>query len=221
MNMNYIEDILKAIESMDYERALELIDEHRDEHEFEPEFITAQAILCLQTQEFEVARDLLLAGIDKHPDNADLLFNLGYTYHSMSDGKKALEYYMKASEQTEDADFINEIMDLCAEVESSPELMGLESADNDTAKKVTEMSVKTQDELHAMNFDIAGNAITPEKIRFLLRRIEFGVEKEKAEKALKIALNTGEISKESYENIVNLSWVDGSRLNELKEMLNT
>jgi len=127
MNINYIEEILKAIENADYERALELIDEHRGEHEFEPEFITAQAILCLQTQEYEIARDILLDGVGKHPENADLLYNLGYTYHCMADGKQALEFYRQAMERTDDADFIDEIKMLCVDIESSPDFIRSEN----------------------------------------------------------------------------------------------
>jgi len=117
--MVYIDEIMLAIETMDVKNALKLFEKHQDEHGNEPAFIAAQAILCVQTQELETARDILLDGIEKHPDNADLLYNIGYVYHSLGLGAQALVFYNRSMENTEDADLIGELKQLCDDIKSS------------------------------------------------------------------------------------------------------
>ena len=64
------------------------------------------------------------------------------------------------------------------------------------------VSVIPQSELHSMNYDVDLSTITREKIRFLLRRLEFGIEPDKARLALSAALSTGRISKEDFNSII-------------------
>jgi glycosyltransferase involved in cell wall biosynthesis len=118
--MFYIDEIKMAIETLDVDNALKLFEKHRDEHGNDPEFIAAQAILCIQTQELETARDILLDGIKKHPNNVDLLYNIGYVYQSLGLGVQALEFYNYAIENTDDADLIDELKQLCSVLKESP-----------------------------------------------------------------------------------------------------
>jgi len=78
-----------------------------------------------------------------------------------------------------------------------------------------EVSVLSQSDLKATNFDVDPSNVNFKKIRFLLRRLEFGVEPEKTKAALADALSDGSISKEDLNRIIASSWVDNSRLNEL------
>jgi tetratricopeptide (TPR) repeat protein len=214
--MQYIDEILKAIESMDYECALELIEAHRAEHGFEPEFITAQAILCIQTQEFEVACDILLDGVAKHPQNADLLYNLGYTYHCMTNGEQALDCYKRAMELADNTDFIEELIQLCADIESSSRVLCF---NNEADCSHNNVSIISQNELKSLNYDIDLSIVTREKVRFLLRRLEFGIEADKAGNVLSAALSTGCIDKEDFKSIIASSWVDKSRLNDFADII--
>jgi len=216
--MMYVDEIMEAIEALDIEKALELFDKHRTNHGNEPEFITAQAILCIQTQELKVACDLLLDGISKHPKNADLMYNLGYTYECMADVTQALKAYKRAIELTDDESFINELTELCTDIESSPEFLYTENENTDNTCVNT--SIITLDELVSMNFDIDLSNLTPEKIKFLLRRVEFWIEAGKARIALSTAVSSGLISKEDLNNIIAMSWLDKSRLAELTDILN-
>jgi len=216
--MLYFEEILKAIEDMNFEEALKLIEVHRDEHGNKPEFINAQAILCVQTQEFEAACNILLDAIARYPANADLMYNLGYTYQYMNDDKKALELYKRTMELTDDVDFLSSLSVLCAEIESSLELIQIE---NEADKSRIKINVISQGELHSMDFNINLSIVTQEKIRFLLRRIEFGIKAEEAGFILSTLLSRGKISKKKLEKIINLSWVDKSRFSELADILNS
>jgi len=216
--MLYINEILKALENADFDGALKLIETHRIEHGNEPEFITVQAILCIKTQEFEVARDILLDGVSIHPGNADLMYNLGYTYNCMANVGQALECYKRAIELTDDEDFIGELKELCADIESSPEFIYPDKKNNDNS--CDKVSIISQNELKSMNFDVDLNNTSHKKIRFLLRRLEFGIESEKTANALSTAISTGRVNKEDFSNVAAMAWIDKSRLNEIADIIN-
>ena len=119
--MLYIDEIMQAVESSDVENALKLFDKHRINHGDEPEYIAAQAIFYVQTQELETACEILLEGIAKHPQNTDLLYNLGYVYQALGLYTEALEYYERSMASTDNTDLIDEIKQLCAEIDATPE----------------------------------------------------------------------------------------------------
>jgi len=81
-------------------------------------------------------------------------------------------------------------------------------------------SVISHDELLSINHDIDLDELTHEKIRFLLRRIEFGIETDKTKAILSSAVSTGHISKDDFCNIIDKAWVDKSRLSELHDIVN-
>ena len=119
--MTYIDEIVGKIEAMDFDAALELIEEHRAEHELEPEFISVQAMLCIMVEEYETACELLQNGINRHPKNADLMYNLGYVYQKMDKKSHALRHYKKAIKLSDDEAFITELELLCADIKSANE----------------------------------------------------------------------------------------------------
>ena len=115
--MLYIDEIMGAIESLDIENALDLFDKYRPEYGDEPEYISAQAILCIKTHELESARDILLNGLEKHPDNTDLLYNLGYVYQALGAFSQAREFYTRSIKSTDNAELIDELTHLCIELD--------------------------------------------------------------------------------------------------------
>jgi tetratricopeptide (TPR) repeat protein len=121
--MTIFDNIVKAIEAYDVTDAFKLIEEHRAEYEHHPDFITVQAMLCMRVQEYESACDILLEGVKKYPGDVDLLYNLGQAYHTTGDGKRALEYYNRAIEFSNNSQLITEIKHLCEDIKASPELM--------------------------------------------------------------------------------------------------
>jgi tetratricopeptide (TPR) repeat protein len=119
--MSYINEIVKAIEISDIAGATDLIEKYRVEHEFEPDFIAVQAMLNLHIKEFKAARDVLIAGLEKHPGDNNLLYNLGYVYICINNGLKALECYEKLIEISNDATFITELKQICNDIKESRE----------------------------------------------------------------------------------------------------
>ena len=120
MRMLYIDEIMGAVEALDIDKAMKLFDRYRFEYGNEPEFIAAQAIFYVQTQELESALDILSEGVSKHPDNTDLLYNLGYVYHSLGFGTQALEFYNRSIASTVNEELIDELKQLCAEIDADP-----------------------------------------------------------------------------------------------------
>jgi len=138
--MLYIDEIMQAVEASDVENALKLFEKHRATHGKEPEFIAVQAIFYVQTQELETARDILVDGVAKHPTNTDLLYNLGYVYQSLGFENEAKEYYTRSMESTDDAALIDELKQLCAELEASLESLQHTNADDEYLNELVNKS---------------------------------------------------------------------------------
>jgi len=90
-------------------------------------------MLCIQAEEYEAACDILLEGVKKYPMDVDLLYNLGQAYYRAGDGKRALEYYSRAVEFSNDLLLIDEIKQLCEEIKASPGLIRQDNISKDTA----------------------------------------------------------------------------------------
>jgi len=120
-NMSYIDEILNAVKSNDFDAALKMIEEHRAEHEHEPEFITVQVMLCLQAQEYDTALNLLHDGLKRHPGDVDLLYNVGHVYQAMGNLKQAIENYENVIKLTNDSTSITELNQLCTDIKASQE----------------------------------------------------------------------------------------------------
>ncbi|MDR2571248.1 MAG: glycosyltransferase [Oscillospiraceae bacterium] len=120
--MFYIDEIVRAIEESNFDTALALIEKNHAEHGSEPEFITVQAMLCIQAEEYETAISILQSGVEKHPKDADLLYNLGHVYNIINNKRKALNYFQSAMQHSDDKALISELEQICSDIKSSPEL---------------------------------------------------------------------------------------------------
>jgi hypothetical protein len=81
------------------------------------------------------------------------------------------------------------------------------------------ISTLSKDELDAMDFEINPDEITPETFRLLIRRRAFGIEPENTKKALSCAFRTGRLNTDDIATILNATWVDMSRLNEVLDLI--
>jgi len=135
--MSYIDEIIEALEASNIATALDLIEKHRAEYGLKPEFITVQAMLCLKTQEFDTACDILHDGVKRYPENSDLLFNLGHVYQCMGNKKQAIKYYEYAAKYTDDVSIITEINQICMDIKDL---------------NTIEVSIITGEELSRMDF---------------------------------------------------------------------
>lgn len=104
--MNIKNNIKNLIEENNINEAERLINKYNEDFINDIEFLSMKAIVLIINEEFEKSEEILLNILDKDEYNCDCYFNLGYIYEKKGELEKAIYFYGKANENSNDKDFI-------------------------------------------------------------------------------------------------------------------
>ena len=104
------EEIKKAINEGELETAVALINQYEEAVGVDATLCSAKGIIYMIDGQMEAAEGVLMAGLEFEPDNADILYNLGYLAEEQGKGNEAFDFYSKALKHTDDSAFQNEIL---------------------------------------------------------------------------------------------------------------
>lgn len=104
-----IQDAIKdAINAGEIDTAIALINEYEDAVGLDAPLCSAKGIIFMINEQLEDAENIFLAGLDFEPNNADLLYNLGYINDIQNDFGKAREYYNKSLKNARNTNVIDD-----------------------------------------------------------------------------------------------------------------
>ena len=64
-------------------------------------YVLAKGIIFMMEGRFDRAREIFLTGLELDPNNADILYNFGYSHEITEKPTRALRYYTQALECSE------------------------------------------------------------------------------------------------------------------------
>lgn len=92
------------------EVALNLILENEQTYKNDIEFMNLKSILCIKTEEYDIAKSNLEFAMSLDCYNLDIIYNLAYVYYKLEDIESSLGLYKKIFEVADDEETIDEVV---------------------------------------------------------------------------------------------------------------
>ena len=109
--------IKDALNTGTFDLARDLIDEYEDIVGLDASICSAKAIVLMVENRFEEAEAVLQRGLELEPNNADLLFNMGYLNETQNNLTRASQYYKHARMSTDDRELHKELDELISQLD--------------------------------------------------------------------------------------------------------
>ncbi len=98
-------EIKKALNQGELETTVALINQYEDAVGLDAPLCGAKGIVYMIEGQLSQAETVFLEGLRFNPDDADLLYNLGYLAEEQGRNREAFDYYSKALENVQDEEF--------------------------------------------------------------------------------------------------------------------
>lgn len=107
-----VKDTIKAlISNGQIDQASELINQYENIVKDDIDILTMKSIVFMLSDRLSEAEDLLWKGLEIANTNSDILYNLGYLYQSQGKINRALNFYNRALQHTNDEELRSNIID--------------------------------------------------------------------------------------------------------------